>query len=81
MNWAEYEGVWVDSDRMGGAPCLRGTRVTPETILVNFDGALEDGLTEEEATLFVHSNFPTVTVEQIQNLLAYVKTHEVEVHA
>lgn len=80
MNWAEYDDIWIDPDRMSGAPCLKGTRVTPETILVNYDGAVEDGLDGEEASLLVHSYFPTVTVEQIRNLITYVDAHEVEAH-
>ena len=81
MNWVEYDGIWIDPDRMHGAPCLKGTRVTPETILVNYDGAIEDGLDGEEAALLVHSYFPTVTVEQIHQLIAYVDKEEVEAHA
>ncbi len=81
MNWADYEDIWIDPERMGGAPCLKGTRVTPETILNNMESSMEDDLTEEEAALLVHSYFPTVSVDQINRLLAYTKTHEVELHA
>jgi uncharacterized protein (DUF433 family) len=79
MNWADYEGIWIDADRMSGAPCLKGTRVPPEAILDNIESAMEeDELTEEEATLLVHSYFPSVTVEQIRQLLAFTKDHQVE---
>ena len=55
MKWSTYEGIWIDPERMSGAPCLKGTRVTPETILDNFEDALEDGLSGREAALLVHS--------------------------
>ena len=81
MNWSTYEDIWIDPKRMSGAPCLKGTRVTPETILDNFDGALEDGLNTEEAALFVQSNFPTVTLKQVQALIAYREAHEYELQS
>ncbi len=71
MDWSAYEDVWIDPERMSGAPCLKGTRVTPESVLDNYDSAVEDGLTAQEAALLVHSYFPSVTVQQISNLVAY----------
>ena len=54
--------VWVDSERMGGTPCFRGTRVPVKTL---FD-YLMDGYTLGEFL----SHFPTVPRELAE---AYLK--------
>lgn len=43
-----FERIWVDPARMGGAPCIRDTRLTVRTVLArvaadgDFAGVLED---------------------------------------
>jgi len=32
------EVVWVDPERMSGAPCFRGTRVPVQTLIDHWDG-------------------------------------------
>jgi uncharacterized protein (DUF433 family) len=54
--WFGY--VWVDPDRMGGAPCFRGSRV-PIKALFDY---LESGLPLAEFL----ADFPPVTREQAE---------------
>ena len=55
------EIVWLDPDRMHGAPCFRGTRV-PVRLLLN---DLKSGYTVEEFL----AGCPTVTREQVERYL------------
>ncbi len=80
MTWAEYEDVWVDKDRVSGAPCLKGTRVPVDAILDNFDGFSEEGLTPGEAELAVLACYPHVSVERIHRLVAFRDEHESELY-
>jgi uncharacterized protein (DUF433 family) len=48
--------VWIDPDRMSGAPCFHGTRVPVESLFTN----LESGLSLNEYL----ECFPDVTREQ-----------------
>jgi uncharacterized protein (DUF433 family) len=64
MNQAEenYKDlIWVDSDRMGGAPCFFGTRVPIDDL---FRFVRQGGNIDE----FVES-FPTVSKELVLRLL------------
>ena len=55
--------VWVDRDRMSGAPCFQGTRVPIDALFNN----LESGLSLDE---FLEC-FPGVTREQAIAVLDY----------
>jgi uncharacterized protein (DUF433 family) len=58
--------ITVDPDIVSGAPVFRGTRV-PIAALIN---NLEDGLTLDEFL----DNFPTVTREQVLQVLVFSKS-------
>ena len=66
---AEY--LWCDSDRLGGTPCFRGTRVPVDALF----GNLEDGMSLDE---FLDA-FEGVTREQVAGVLeaARAATHGV----
>ena len=82
IDWSSYEDVWVDPQRMSGAPCLKGTRVPPETITGNFDAFVEyEGMTAEEAEQAVLDNFPHISLERIHGVLRYRAEHDVAVAA
>lgn len=57
--WFEY--VWVDPDRMGGAPCFRGSRVPIKSLFDYF----ESGFTLRKFL----DDFPPVTREQAEGVL------------
>jgi uncharacterized protein (DUF433 family) len=55
--------MWVDPERVSGAPCLKGTRVPVDSLFTN----LESGLNLDEYL----DCFPDVTREQAVAVLAY----------
>lgn len=57
--------IWVDPERMSGAPCFKGTRVPVESLFVNLEG----GLSLEEYL----DCFPDVTREQAIAVLEYAQ--------
>ena len=67
MDWTGCEFVERVEGRCGGAPTVVGTRVFPDT----FVEWAEDGFSVEE----MNDNFPSVSVEQINGLLAFASKH------
>ncbi len=57
--------IWVDLERMSGAPCFEGTRVPVESLFTN----LESGLSLDEYL----DCFPDVTREQVVAVLEYAQ--------
>jgi uncharacterized protein (DUF433 family) len=55
--------IWVDQERMSGAPCFKGTRVPVDSLFTN----LESGLSLDAYL----KCFPEVTREQAVAVLAY----------
>ncbi len=55
--------IWVDPERLSGAPCFKGTRVPVESLFVN----LGSGLSLDEYL----DCFPDVTHEQAVAVLEY----------
>lgn len=55
--------IWVDPERMSGAPCFYGTRVPIESLFVNIEG----GVSLDEWL----DAFPSVTREQAVAVLEY----------
>ena len=55
--------IWVDPERMSGAPCFKGTRVPVDSLFTN----LESGLGLDEYL----DCFPAVTREQAVAVLEY----------
>jgi uncharacterized protein (DUF433 family) len=64
------EAIWVDSDRMSGTPCFRGTRV-PVQSLIDF---LEGGETIDQ---FLEL-YPSVTRKQVLAVLDLANVQLVE---
>jgi uncharacterized protein (DUF433 family) len=65
LNYPPEVPIWIDPDRLSGAPCFRGTRVPVESLFIN----LEKGLSLEEYL----DCFPEVTREQAIALLEYAQ--------
>jgi uncharacterized protein (DUF433 family) len=63
--WPADLPVWTDPERLGGAPCFRGTRVPVEALF----GNLEDGVGLDE---FLDA-FPGVTREAAVAVLEYAR--------
>ncbi len=57
--------IWVDSERLSGAPCFKGTRVPVDSLFTN----LESGLSLDEYL----ECFPDVTREQAVAVLEYAQ--------
>ncbi len=57
--------IWVDPERMSGAPCFQGTRVPVESLFTN----LESGLSLDEYL----DCFPDVKREQAVAVLDYAQ--------
>ena len=63
--------IWVDPERLSGAPCFKGTRVPVDSLFNN----LESGLSLAEYL----DCFPDVTREQAVAVLEYA--HQAALHA
>jgi len=57
--------IWVDPERLSGAPCFKGTRVPVESLFTN----LESGLSLDEYL----DCFPDVSREQAIAILEYAQ--------
>jgi uncharacterized protein (DUF433 family) len=57
--------IWVDPERLSGAPCFKGTRVPVDSLFTN----LESGLSLDEYL----DCFPDVTREQAVAVLEYAQ--------
>jgi uncharacterized protein (DUF433 family) len=64
------EVVWVDPERMSGAPCFRGTRVPIQTLIDHWEG----GSTIEEFL----EDFPTVSRAQALKFIELAKERLLE---
>ena len=56
--------IWIDPERCGGRPCIRGHRIWVSLIL----DLLAGGLTPER---IISEEYPQLTVEDIQACIAY----------
>ena len=65
--------IWVDEERMSGAPCFKGTRVPVDSLFTN----LESGLSLDAYL----ECFPDVTREQAVAVLAYAHKSVLETAA
>jgi uncharacterized protein (DUF433 family) len=61
MNWRDH--IWIDSERMHGTPCLRGTRIPVYVVL--------DNLARGVAVERIRAEYPTITAEHIPAALAF----------
>jgi uncharacterized protein (DUF433 family) len=68
MDWSNCELVEQVPGKMGGRPVIKGTRIEPETVLIDE----EYGRTPEET----HWSYPTLSVETVQAIRAFAQRHE-----
>jgi uncharacterized protein (DUF433 family) len=66
FDWSECLSVWIDAERLSGAPAFRGTRVPVSALFNNLDSGAS-------ITDFLEW-FPGVTHEQVKDVL--VNSHE-----
>lgn len=64
IDWSECAAVWIDPDRLSGAPAFRGTRV-PVSALFNNMGS---GATVAEFLEW----FPGVTPGQVEAVMKFI---------
>ena len=68
MNAALYDRITVEPGKRGGAPCIRGMRITVYDVL----SYLAAGMTAEE----ILADFPFLTEEDIRACLAFAADRE-----
>ncbi len=76
MNWSTYDEVWIDPERMSGAPCLKETRLPVEAIVENFESYVEEVFAPETVAMIVSDLFPSATPERVLKLMACVRPAE-----
>jgi uncharacterized protein (DUF433 family) len=59
----EFERITIDSDQMGGVPCIRGLRIPVATVV----DMVAAGMNEDE----ILSDFPDLSSEDIRESLRY----------
>lgn len=62
------EIITIDSDKMGGKPCIRGLRITVYDVL----DYLASGMTEAE----ILADFPDLTADDVRACLAFAAERE-----
>jgi uncharacterized protein (DUF433 family) len=68
MDWSECSEVERIPGKMGGRPVIKGTRIEPETVLIDE----EYGRTPEQT----HADFPTVSIDTILKIRAFARKHQ-----
>ncbi len=68
IDWMACELVERVPGKMSGQPVIKGTRVSPETIVANFEG----GSPLEE----IQENYPHVPMDTIQRIIAFHQAHD-----
>jgi uncharacterized protein (DUF433 family) len=68
MDWGDCEIVESVPGKMGGRPVIRGTRIEPETVLVDE----EYGRSPEQT----QASFPTLSIDTILKIRAYAHKHQ-----
>ena len=68
MDWTECDLVEVIPGKMGGRPVVKGTRIEPETVILDE----EYGRTPEQT----HASFPTLSLETILRIRAFSHKHQ-----
>ncbi len=63
MDWQGCDLIEQVPGKMGGRPVIKGTRIEPETVLVE----KEYGRTPEQT----HADFPTLSVDTIKAICAF----------
>lgn len=59
---------------------LKGTRVPVETITVNYDAFLDEGLSPEEAEAETLDCYPHAGIDRIRGVLPYRAAHQLALH-
>ena len=59
----KFTRITVESNKMGGVPCIRGLRIPVATVV----GMLADGMSEEE----ILKAYPDLEAEDIHQALSY----------
>jgi uncharacterized protein (DUF433 family) len=63
LDWSGCPLIQTDPQKMGGVPNIDGMRITPETVVDNY----EDGLSIAE----IIEQFPSLNEQQISTILAH----------
>lgn len=64
IDWSKCEAVWIDPERLSGAPAFRGTRVPVSALFNN----LSSGATVAEFLEW----FPGVKPEQVMEVMGFI---------
>jgi uncharacterized protein (DUF433 family) len=69
MTWEDCDLVERVPGKMSGRTVIKGTRIEPDTIVTDYDL----GSPIEE----IHENFPSVSVDTIEKLLAFAQRQQI----
>ncbi len=67
------KNITLEPGKRGGRPCIRGLRITVYDVLA----MLSSGMTQQE----IKEDFPELTSEDIQSVLAYAADREHQVYS
>ena len=67
------KNITLEPGKRGGRPCIRGLRITVYDVLA----MLSSGMTQQE----IQDDFPELTSEDIQSVLAYAADREHQVYS
>jgi uncharacterized protein (DUF433 family) len=68
MDWLECDEVEAVPGKMGGRPVIKGTRIEPDTVVIDE----EFGRTPEQT----QESFPTLSIETILKIRAFAHRHQ-----
>jgi uncharacterized protein (DUF433 family) len=68
MDWRDCDEIEAVPGKVGGRPAIKGTRVEPDSIVLD----AEMGATPEET----HESFPHIPVETIRRTLEFASKHQ-----
>jgi uncharacterized protein (DUF433 family) len=68
MEWMECPEIEAIPGKMGGVPVIKGTRITPETVVTDY----ELGSPVEE----IHENFPSLPLDTIRKVIAFAHAEQ-----
>jgi len=68
MDWTDCALVEAIPGKMGGRPVIKGTRIEPDTVILDE----EYGRTPEQT----HASFPTLSLETILRIRTFAREHQ-----
>ena len=74
--WDGCPDVERVAGRVSGQPTLVGSRILAGSVPENYEGAIEQGATPDEAIAEVLESFPGAGADRIRRVMAYYYAHQ-----